>query len=60
MLIRIVLVLLVVWLVVSVLGFILKGLFWLAVVGVVLFVATAAFGAGKRSTGLRGRDDRAL
>ncbi|MPQ96655.1 hypothetical protein GB931_01715 [Modestobacter sp. I12A-02628] len=58
--IRIVLVLLAVWLVVSVLGFILEGLFWLAVVGVVLFVATAAFGAGRR-TGVRGRrDHRAL
>ena len=40
--------LLVVWLVLTVLGAIVKGLFWLAVVGLVLFVATAALGWNKR------------
>ncbi|WP_433662601.1 hypothetical protein ACQPW1_10900 [Nocardia sp. CA-128927] len=41
-------ILLVVWLVLAVLGFVVKGLFWLAVVGLVLFVATAAWGAISR------------
>ncbi|MFR9730449.1 hypothetical protein ACL03H_14590 [Saccharopolyspora sp. MS10] len=41
--------LLALWLVVTVAGFVLKGLFWLAVIGGVLFVATAAIGwAGDR------------
>ncbi len=45
--------LLVVWLVVTVAGAVIKGLFWLAVVGVLFFVATAAIGWSKRN-------DRAL
>ncbi|SJN15333.1 hypothetical protein FM104_00160 [Microbacterium esteraromaticum] len=36
--------LLVIWVVLSVLGFLIKGLFWLAVIGIVLFVATILFG----------------
>lgn len=36
--------LLVAWLVVSLLGVLIEGLFWLLVVGVVLFLATAAWG----------------
>ncbi|MDQ4011068.1 MAG: hypothetical protein M3228_10345 [Actinomycetota bacterium] len=45
-------VLLVVWLAVSILGAVLKGLFWLlTVVGAVLFVATAAYGYRKRRSG---------
>ena len=44
-----ILLLLVVWVVVSVLGAVIKGLFWLTVVGVVLFLATAAWGWTKRS-----------
>ena len=43
-------VLLLIWLVVTVVGAVIKGLFWLAVVGLVLFVLTAAFGWGKRDT----------
>jgi hypothetical protein len=42
--------LLVVWLVISVVGAVIEGLFWLAVVGLVLFVLTAAVGWGKRDT----------
>ena len=45
--------LLVVWLVIAVAGAVIKGLFWLAVVGVLFFVATAAIGWTKRN-------DRAL
>jgi hypothetical protein len=37
--------LLVLWLVLAVLGFVIKSLFWLAIVGVVLFVVTGIFGA---------------
>ncbi|GAA2335649.1 hypothetical protein GCM10009854_09440 [Saccharopolyspora halophila] len=39
--------LLLVWLVLSVAGVVIKGLFWLAVLGGVLFVATAAIGWAK-------------
>ena len=40
--------LLVVWLVITVVGAVVKGLFWLAVVGVLFFVATAVLGWNKR------------
>lgn len=42
--------LLVIWLVIAVLGFVIKGIFWLAIIGIVLFVVTAAWGAMKRRT----------
>jgi len=42
--------LLVVWVVLAVLGFVVKGLFWLAVVGIVLFLATGAYTALKGRT----------
>ena len=35
--------LLIAWLVLSVLGFVIKGLLWLAFIGLVLFVVTAIF-----------------
>lgn len=38
---------LVVWLILSVVGFVVEGLFWLAVIGLVLFVVTLIFGAIK-------------
>ncbi|MGY1692463.1 hypothetical protein [Geodermatophilus sp. SYSU D01105] len=44
--------LLVVWLVITVIGAVVKGLFWLAVVGLVFFVLTAAFGWGKQKNRL--------
>ncbi len=40
--------LLVIWLALSILGAVVKGLFWLAVVGAVFFVATAVLGLKKR------------
>lgn len=46
-------VLLVVWLVLAVIGFVVKSLLWLAVVALVLFIATAAFGWVRRKTGSR-------
>jgi hypothetical protein len=45
--------LLVVWLVITVIGAVVHGLFWLAVLGALFFVATTAIGWNKR-------DDRAL
>jgi uncharacterized membrane protein (Fun14 family) len=36
--------LLIIWIALVVIGAVVKGLFWLAVIGVVLFLATAAFG----------------
>ncbi|TYP83654.1 hypothetical protein [Blastococcus xanthinilyticus] len=40
--------LLAVWLVVSIIGAVIEGLFWLTVIGVVLFVGTAAIGWARR------------
>ena len=46
-------VLLVVWVVLAVIGFVVKSLLWLAVVALVLFIATAAFGWVQRKTSSR-------
>ena len=40
--------LLVVWLVLTVVGAVIEGLFWLAVVGLLFFAGTAALGWSKR------------
>lgn len=48
-------VLLAIWLIVSVLGFAIKGLFWLAMIGIILFLATAIIGAIRRATTSRSR-----
>jgi hypothetical protein len=40
--------LLAVWLVLTVVGAVVEGLFWLAVVGLLFFVGTAALGWNKR------------
>ncbi|MDI2098299.1 hypothetical protein [Ruicaihuangia caeni] len=40
----VIVILLILWLVLSVLGFVLKGLLWLAVLGIVLFLGTLVFG----------------
>ena len=45
-------VLLVVWLVVTIVGAIVKGLFWLVMVGLVLFLVTGAYGWTKKGTRL--------
>lgn len=45
-------VLLVLWIVVAVIGFVVKALLWLAVVGIVLFAVTVVVGA------VRARADR--
>jgi hypothetical protein len=41
-------VLLVLWLILTIVGFAIKGLLWLAIIGIVLFVGTAAIGAVRR------------
>ena len=43
--------LLIVWLALSILGFVLEGLLWLAIIGLVLFVGTAVWGWVKRKAG---------
>ncbi|WP_198955263.1 hypothetical protein [Kineosporia sp. R_H_3] len=43
--------LLLLWLALVVVGFVVKGLIWLVVIGAVLFVATAAFGWLRRNAG---------
>lgn len=43
-----VIVLLVLWLIVAVVGFAFKGLIWLALVGIILFVGTAAIAFVRR------------
>lgn len=47
----VIVVLLVVWLALAVLGAVIEGLFWLTIVGTVLFLATAAYGAVMRRAG---------
>ncbi len=50
MLLRFIGLLLVAWLVLTIVGAVVKGLFWLAVVGLLLFAATAVLGWNKRDT----------
>lgn len=47
-----VIVLLAAWLIVSVIGFAMQGLLWLGLIGIVLFVGTAAIGAVRRRKSL--------
>jgi LPXTG-motif cell wall-anchored protein len=42
--------LLVIWLILSIVGFAVKGLIWLAIIGLVLFVATGVWGWVKRKS----------
>jgi hypothetical protein len=42
--------LLVIWLLVSIVGAVVKGLFWLTVIGLLLFAVTAVLGWNKRDT----------
>jgi hypothetical protein len=46
--------LLVVWLAITVLGAVVKGLFWLAVLGLLFFGVTAALGWNKRRSEVGG------
>lgn len=47
---RIILFLLLAWFVISVIGLVIEGLFWLFVLGLVLFLATSAWGWVKRNS----------
>jgi len=42
-------ILLVVWAVLSIVGFVFEGLLWLAIIGIVLFVGTLIFGFIRQS-----------
>lgn len=44
---------LIIWVVLSIVGFVIEGLFWLAVIGIVLFLVTAIFGWMRRKTSSR-------
>jgi len=49
---RLLVIALVVWVALAVLGFVIKGLFWLAIIGIVLFIATSIWGfIQRRSSG---------
>ncbi|MEO8219833.1 MAG: hypothetical protein ABI563_03500 [Specibacter sp.] len=47
--VQIISVLLIIWLVLAILGVVVKGLLWLAVIAAVLFVVTAAIGWVRRN-----------
>ncbi|WP_165368336.1 hypothetical protein [Phytoactinopolyspora endophytica] len=47
----IVLLLLAIWLAISVIGIVIKGLIWLFVIGVALFIGTSIWGWIKRESG---------
>jgi hypothetical protein len=46
--VRIILILLGIWIALIVVGWIVKGLFWLAIAGGLFFLATTALGASRR------------
>ena len=50
---KVVVVILAIWLAVSLLGFLIKGLFWLGVIGGIAFLVTAALGGSKKLRGQR-------
>lgn len=47
---NIIIAILVIWAVLAVLGFVVKGLLWLAIIALVLFAATVVWGMVKRRT----------
>jgi len=49
-----VIILLIIWAVLAILGFAIKSLLWLAIVGIVLFVITALWGFIRRGGRTRG------
>ncbi|WP_199241042.1 hypothetical protein [Naasia lichenicola] len=48
---KVIIALLVIWVVLAILGAVIKGLFWLLIIGVVLFLVTAVFGGIRQSRG---------
>ena len=47
----VIVILLIVWAILSVIGFALKGLLWLGAIGLILFAGTIVFGVVRRRTG---------
>lgn len=47
---QLIIALLAIWLILSIVGFVVKGLVWLAIIGIILFLGTAAWGFVKRET----------
>lgn len=45
-----IIVVLILWLVVTVIGFVFKGLLWLAIIGMILLIGTGAFELVRRTT----------
>lgn len=54
-----IIILLVLWAILTVVGFVFKGLLWLAIIGIILFIGTATLGLVQRSRN-RGRNQRPL
>ncbi len=48
---KVIIALLVIWVVLAILGAVIKGLFWLLIIGVVLFLLTAVFGGIRQRRG---------
>jgi len=46
-----IIILLVVWALLAVFGFVIKGLFWLAIIGILLFIITGIIGYIRRNIG---------
>lgn len=44
-------ILLVAWVVLSIIGFVIEGLLWLALIGIILFAGTVVYGAIRRRAG---------
>ncbi|MGH3505236.1 MAG: hypothetical protein ACRDQA_30735 [Nocardioidaceae bacterium] len=51
---KLILFLIAAWIAIGIIGLVIKGLFWLFVIGLVLFVITSLFGWTRRGTGTRG------
>ena len=45
----VIVILLVAWAILAVVGFAIKGLFWLAIIGIILFIGTLIFGFVRRN-----------
>ena len=45
----VIVILLVVWAILAVVGFAIKGLLWLAIIGIILFIGTLIFGFVRRN-----------
>ncbi|WP_290804757.1 hypothetical protein [Herbiconiux sp.] len=51
----VIVILLVVWAILTVVGFALQGLLWLGIIGIILFIGTLVFGLVRRSVGKKKR-----